>query len=100
MRAFLIVVAMCLSFELSGLGASFGDTACGGEECPGDASGGDCAPNCHFCTCCSLPRVAPTEVATAAPLPQATRTDFLGLAAMPSSPEPADILHVPRPVLA
>lgn len=99
-RGAFIVLAICLVFELSGLGTSFGDTDCSADECPGDASGGECAPNCHLCACCSLPRVAPTEVATGEHVARATRTDFLRNTDMPASPEPADILHVPKPVLA
>jgi hypothetical protein len=98
-RAAILVILALLTFNVSGLAALCGDPACEDDGCPGDMSGGQCAPNCHYCSCCSLPRVAGSDtVALAAPQVRpaswASSTDEL------SAPEPADILHVPIPLLA
>ena len=53
-RAVLVLFLALLTFEVSGLAAICGDSA-RNEECPSDASGGQCAPNCHFCSCSPLP---------------------------------------------
>jgi hypothetical protein len=99
-RALLAALILCLSFELSGLAATLGEPAIDNDECPADASGGECAPNCDLCACCSLPRVAPSATACVAPAAATGRSHSLGIPEMPASPEPADILHVPKPLLA
>lgn len=98
-RAVLVVLLALLTFDVSGLAAVCGDAPCDDESCPGDLSGGECAPNCHFCTCCSLPKVAgSTTVALVAP--PAHEFWWVGSTDHLPSPEPADILHVPKPLLA
>ena len=98
-RAVLVVLLTLLTFDVSGLAAACGDAPCDDESCPGDLSGGECAPNCHFCSCCSLPKVAgSTTVALVAP--PAHRTSWAGSVSRLPSPEPADILHVPKLLLA
>ena len=95
--AFLLFLTL-LTFDVSGLAAICGDLPCD-ESCPTDVSGGQCAPNCHFCSCCSLPKVAGTGVAVL-PSPPAHGTSWIRSNDRPSSPEPADILHVPIAFLA
>ena len=98
-RAVLIVLLTLLTFDVSGLAAVCGDASCDDDSCPGDLSGGECAPNCHFCSCCSLPKVtASTAVALLAPA--AHKTTWIGSVEYLPSPEPADILHVPKAFLA
>jgi len=97
-RAALVVLLTLLTFDVSGLGALCDEPACD-EPCPTDASGGQCPPNCHFCSCCSLPRVMASTVATLV-APASHPCPFVGSVARLPSPEPADILHVPRPFLA
>jgi hypothetical protein len=100
LRAFLVAAVLCISFEVSGLGALLPDVPCT-QECPTDRYGGECAPNCRFCDCCSLPRtvglaapVLPTRLPDAGPLPWSAPL------VRPPTPEPRAIWHVPRPVLA
>jgi hypothetical protein len=93
-RAVVVVFLALLAFNVSGLAALCGETSCD-ESCPTDLSGGQCAPNCHYCSCCSLPRVAASApIALVAPPVRAaswvSADDHL------TSPEPADILHVPK----
>jgi hypothetical protein len=98
-RAFLVLLLAMLTFNVSGLAAVCGDAPCDDESCPGDLSGGECAPNCHFCSCCSLPKVAAsTTVVLVAP--GAHMTSWIRSVERLPSPEPADILHVPKLLLA
>jgi hypothetical protein len=89
-----VVFLALLAFNVSGLAALCGDTACD-ESCPTDLSGGKCAPNCHYCSCCSLPSV--TGSATVALVaPRARAASWISVDDRLASPEPADILHVPK----
>jgi hypothetical protein len=67
-----------------------------GERCPGDAPDGTCPPDCQFCACCSLPRVLAPQPAASVPAPTAHRFVQVSRDSLPNSPEPADILHVPK----
>jgi hypothetical protein len=97
-RAALVVFLALLTFNVSGLAAICGDTSCD-ESCPTDLSGGQCAPNCHSCSCCSLPTV--TGSATVALVrPQARHASCVSANDDLTAPEPADILHVPKSLLA
>ena len=98
-RAVLVVFLALLTFEVSGLGAMCGDSACD-EDCPSDASGGQCAPNCHFCSCSSLPTFTRPASAAADPNPAFARTNWITVTDTPGSPDPAAILHVPKLLLA
>ena len=97
-RAVMVVLLALLTFDVSGLAALCGDPACD-EDCPADASGGECAPNCHACSCCSLPKVTGTGVAELVS-PQAHATSWIRSSERLPAPEPADILHVPKSSLA
>jgi len=97
-RAVLIALLAFLAFDVSGL-AALGDEGACDEPCPTDLSGGKCPPNCHSCNCCSLPTfTSSTPVALVAPA--ARETSWVCPIDRVSSPEPADILHVPRSHLA
>ena len=93
-RAAMVVLLTLLTFDVSGLAAICGDSG-RDESCPADASGGQCPPNCHDCNCCSLPTVIGSAPLTlVVPAPQ--RASVLLSPTGPQSPEPADILHVPK----
>jgi hypothetical protein len=99
-RALLVAAVLCISFEVSGLAAVFGDESCS-EECPTDVSGGQCAPNCPFCGCCSLPKTMNALAALpAAPCGEIGHVTWGSNTRRPPSPDPRDILHVPRALLA
>jgi hypothetical protein len=98
-RAVLIVFLGLLTFNVSGLAAICGDADCD-ESCPTDVSGGECAPNCHFCSCCSLPRVMSPGSITTPYAPVAHASAWIQSSDRPPSPELADILHVPIAPLA
>ena len=93
-RVVVIVYLALLTFNVSGLAAICGETVCD-ESCPTDISGGQCAPNCHYCNCCSLPRVAGSATVTLV-APQPLSASWISPNDDLTSPEPADILHVPK----
>jgi hypothetical protein len=98
-RVLLLGLLLGFSFQLTGLAAAMGEPACA-QDCPDDQSGGECAPNCHNCACCSLPRtVSPAPAVAIAPSDTHARV-WTGCQAAPPSVEPADILHVPKHSLA
>jgi hypothetical protein len=99
LRALVVAITLGLSFQTSGLGTLFGDGPCS-EPCPTDESGGECAPNCHFCNCCSTPKTVLDRLAPASPIPEIAAVTWPAARRQPPSPDPRAILHVPKPVLA
>ena len=99
-RAALALLVLIVSFEIGGLGAAFGDPNADREDCPANANGGDCAPNCSLCGCCSVPRVTPPETFAVVAAPEGEPADWLACPEMPAAPEAAGIMHVPRSTLA
>jgi hypothetical protein len=93
-RAVFVVLLTLLTFDVSGLAALCDEASCD-ETCPTDVSGGQCPPNCHYCSCCSLPKVTG---AAAVPViaPVAHRVTCQLSNEGPPSRAPADILHVPK----
>ena len=87
-----------LTFDVSGLAALCDEGACD-DPCPTDQSGGQCPPNCHDCSCCSLPKVTPSTVVVLVE-PVVRQTRWVGAVDRLPSPEPSDILHVPKLLLA
>ena len=95
-RAVLVAAILCLSFELSGLAALCGDPGCT-DECPSERWGGQCPPNCQACGCCSLPKLVAPALPGSEVIRPATRSiAWSWTSELPLSPDPADILHVPR----
>src|SRR3954469_12192177 len=97
-RAVLFVFLALLTFDVSGLAAVCGATDCE-ETCPTDVSGGQCPPNCHYCNCCSLPTVMGSASA-ALVAPAARDASWIRSSDGVIAPAPAEILHVPKPLLA
>ena len=87
-----------LTFDVSGLAALCDEASCD-EPCPTDLSGGTCPPNCHDCSCCSLPKVTPSTVVVLVE-PAARETSWTSPLDRLPAPEPAAILHVPKLILA
>ena len=98
-RAVLVLFLALLTFEVSGLAAMCSDSECD-EDCPSDASGGQCAPNCHFCSCSPLPTFTRPASAVSDLKPAFGRANWIQATETPSSPDPAAILHVPKLLLA
>jgi hypothetical protein len=91
-----LVVALGLATGLVGPAES---DACD-EPCPGEGPGGECPPDCIFCACC--PSVRPMIVPEGGPAPDLEPVAALmpARSAMPLPPEPREILHIPRSLLA
>jgi hypothetical protein len=98
-RAVLGLCLALLTFEVSGLAAMCGDSACD-EDCPSDVSGGQCAPNCSFCSCCPLPTFTRPASAASELTPVFGRAGWIQATETPASPDPAAILHVPKILLS
>jgi len=98
-RALFVLFLALLTFEVSGLGAMSADSSCD-EDCPSDVSGGQCAPNCHFCSCSPLPTFDKPSTTVTALLLSFKRAGWLQPNDTPTSPDPAAILHVPKALLA
>ena len=98
-RAVLVLFLALLTFEVSGLAAICGDLTCD-EDCPSDASGGQCAPNCHFCSCSPLPTFTRPASSIAEVKSSFGRTSWFCATETHPSPDPAAILHVPKLLLA
>ena len=70
-----------------------------GEHCPGDGPDGRCPPACVTCPC--SPRPAPSGPALVVDAPAACVEIVPGVTVIaPCEPEPADIFHVPKRLLA
>ncbi|HET9012110.1 MAG TPA: hypothetical protein VFN38_09875 [Gemmatimonadaceae bacterium] len=93
-RAVVVILLALLAIDVSGLSGLCGETSCD-EPCPSDNSDGQCPPNCHDCSCCSLPKVT-GSAAPALVAPAARAQSWSGPIDRLPSPEPADILHVPK----
>ncbi|MBI4510850.1 MAG: hypothetical protein HY698_14545 [Deltaproteobacteria bacterium] len=70
------------------------------QPCPGDSPDGHCPPACQFCACC--PTLRPAVLSqSAAILPSQESHAVIGeQTETPPSPEPREILHVPKLSLA
>jgi hypothetical protein len=84
-----------LSGALSGAVGLIAPEPCGALEPPG-AAHANCPPSCLQCNCCRQPGLPglPAMVAS----PAAHVEDAPAADRRPDSPDPADILHVPRRV--
>ena len=70
------------------------------QPCPDDDDEGTCPPNCTFCICCAhMPPITVVRTGLLVRVP-ATPVQFHVTESIPSSAEPADILHVPKLLLA
>jgi hypothetical protein len=88
------------AFEMSGLAAIAGDGPCS-EHCSSDDAGLPCAPDCQLCCCCSLPKTTGSPAdAVALLIPEVVRITWTASSRWCPSPEPTDILHVPKTLLA
>ena len=101
LRTALLVLLTLLTFQVSGVAAGLGDGQCDDDSgCLGDASGGQCAPNCHSCSCCSLPTVVGGTAVATLHAPDSEDASWIRADGRLALPDPQDILHVPKPLLA
>ena len=69
-------------------------------SCPGDGAHCKCPPGCQLCACCSTPRTVQPPLASSLPLPSIEQGLRISGDDVPQSPDPDEILHVPKLVLA
>ena len=65
------------------------------QQCPDDDSSGKCPPDCATCVCCPHLRMMAVCTDMKPMLPSGSSEVPERLLAVPQSPEPGEILHVP-----
>ena len=96
MSRILFALALALVFgQATGMASALAGGECS-ERCPGDAPDGTCPPNCQFCACGSLPRMLTPKTVALMPAPVTHRIARASQDVIPNSPEPAEILHIPK----
>jgi hypothetical protein len=70
------------------------------QSCPDDDFGGNCAPDCADCMCCPHLRVIATAAESKFQLPSGPSRAPEWDVWEPLSPDPGEILHVPKVHLA
>ena len=83
----------------AGAAPSLKGRACS-QRCPDDDSDGNCAPDCADCACCPHLRLMVVSSEAKLAVPPGSSKVPERTVAIPLSPEPAEILHVPIMLLA
>jgi hypothetical protein len=89
----MLAPALVLIVATSALGASLEWCA---EDCAGDGPDGSCALEA-CCSCCVHSRVDPPRATSVEPDPPLADSLPGHAGIVPASPDPRDILHVPKP---
>ena len=96
-RVVQLLMLVLLLGQLAGAAGLAGEDRCG-QGCEDEAEGKACPPLCTTCTC--APHAGLTTLTgqpgLALPLPSLEKVGFADGQRTPSSPEPHEILHVPR----
>lgn len=72
-----------------------------GESCSGDSPDGHCPPACHECSCCAYRAPIPMPQVVISVQQQGLRESVAAYCEkLPPIPEPGEVLHVPKHVLA
>lgn len=99
MRIALAIGFACYVALATGEVSVFEGAACT-QRCPDDDSSGQCAPNCADCACCPHLRVMAVAAGAKPPVAVQSKKVPERKQMQPPSPEPGDILHVPKTHLA
>lgn len=70
------------------------------RTCADDVADGGCVPSCVFCLCCAHAKPLAASPAVAAPRPTIIGAMSEHTPRVRPAPDPREILHVPKPVLA
>lgn len=91
-----MIAALILAFGRASGVFWFGD-ACS-ADCSDDCGDGkQCPPGCPTCTCAPTTQTMPsTHITVTEPERDVQRVEFVAPAAFVTSPDPRDILHVPK----
>ena len=94
LRIVMITVLLLAFGQASGI-IWFGDDACTQDDC--DCGGKQCPPNCPTCACAPTARTtAAPKITLISPAREVRPVEFVALAQFVPSPDPSEILHVPR----
>ncbi len=100
LKLFVAMAAAVLLLQASGAAslATIDDCA---ESCPHDDPEGECPPVCPSCTCVTHahPPLLPPRDSLALSVQASTVSSFAPVAMFVPSPDPREILHVPRALL-
>jgi hypothetical protein len=95
----LSALALALAFSQGvGFFSYLGELACV-TQCDDDESDTSCMPECPQCACCNAARFVFARAAGTPLRPPLDETVTVADAKAPASPEPREILHVPKRVL-
>lgn len=100
MTRFVTCFALAFQLALASGGIAWADAEGCAEECPDDDAKGECAPGCDDCTCCPHIRALKVEAEFKERSAQSAVKVRSVLKSAPASPEPKEILHVPKARLA
>lgn len=98
MLRILLTLALLLAFGQATGVVWFGEDTCAVDDCNDAGSGKQCPPNCPTCACTPALQTLPAArvvVAVEPPRRECARVEFAGERAV-STPEPREILHVPK----
>jgi hypothetical protein len=101
LRLFVLIVASVLLLQAGGAASVAAIDDCAGS-CPDDDPEGDCPPVCPSCTCVTHahPPLLPPRETVALAVQTPTASSFAAVAMFVPSPDPREILHVPKALLA
>lgn len=100
MSRFALSVALAFHLALAGGGFEWTQAEPCAEECPDDDAKGECTPGCDDCTCCPHVRALTLETDVKERGAQSAMKVRSVVRSAPASPEPKEILHVPKARLA
>lgn len=94
-----LIVALILAVGQATGALWFGEDACASDDCGDAASGKACPPNCPTCTCVPAVQTLPaTRVVVDLEPPRVEcAAGAHGREPFIATPEPREILHVPKP---
>lgn len=98
-RGTFILVCALFAFQASGMARALASPACR-DGCPDDDASGHCPPACTCCSCCFHPVSFTAVVIASFSLPVIPSSHISATEKCPSSAQPRDILHVPKPANA
>jgi hypothetical protein len=99
-RLVVAIATALLIFQASGASSEGGEDDCA-QSCPDDDPGGECPPACPSCTCATHahPPLIPSLAAESFVVESPTVSSLASKSIFVPSPDPREILHVPRALL-
>ena len=98
-RWLIVIGAVFFSVQTASGIARVSDEACS-QSCPDDAPDGSCPPGCNDCSCCAHLNPVVASIVLVETVEGITQDAPVISTSLPPSPEPNDILHIPKSLLA